>query len=262
MISNKEIMAQARAHLKGHWGNSVGALIVLFIASFVFTIVTQIPLTIFFGDTIGGLLEIFLELFICAPAGIGFVLFFHKLVSNGEEDLGDIFQPVADLFHAGRRKIYWRNIRGILFMSVVYLIICLVCYIPCLISIALNFYAGDIADATKPTALTAPFMVTFILFMIAAILYAPATIIFYYRLATDETVNAVPCLKESYKMSVKYRLQFWKLCCRFIGWYLLCCITLGIAGLWIGPYMTTSFVIYCREIVEKPAAIPAEIVNE
>jgi uncharacterized membrane protein len=42
--------------------------------------------------------------------------------------------------------------------------------------------------------------------------------------------------------------------CRFIGWGLLCIVTLGIGLLWIGPYYMTSMAKFYDDI-RQPAEI-------
>ena len=47
-------------------------------------------------------------------------------------------------------------------------------------------------------------------------------------------------ITESRKLMAGNRLRLFKLQCRFIGWFLLCCVTLGIAALWVAPYYYTA----------------------
>ena len=57
----------------------------------------------------------------------------------------------------------------------------------------------------------------------------------------------------------------WELCVltlSFIGWFLLCLITFGIAFLWVGPYMTTAYAHFYEDIKpqEETAAVEVETV--
>ena len=47
-------------------------------------------------------------------------------------------------------------------------------------------------------------------------------------------------ITESRKLMAGNRLRLLRLQCRFIGWFLLCCVTLGIAALWVAPYYYTA----------------------
>lgn len=86
------------------------------------------------------------------------------------------------------------------------------------------------------------------------LLVIPAVIFYYmfsqifYLLADNPQIGAVEVLKKSAEMMKGYK---WKLFClhlSFIGWYLLGIVTLGIAFIWVGPYIKTANTIFYEKL--------------
>lgn len=94
------------------------------------------------------------------------------------------------------------------------------------------------------------FKVTFLVglytFLWSLLLIVPGIIKMYsysmsmYVLAENKGKPARECIKESMAMTDGHKMDLFVLSLSFIGWELLCCITLGIAGIWILPYMQTT----------------------
>lgn len=69
-----------------------------------------------------------------------------------------------------------------------------------------------------------------------------------YIVAEDDNISAYDALKKSKQMMQGYK---WKLFClhlRFIGWGLLCILTLGIGFLWLSPYMQVATLNFYEDI--------------
>lgn len=86
------------------------------------------------------------------------------------------------------------------------------------------------------------------------LLVIPAVIFYYmfsqifYLLADNPQIGAVEVLKKSAEMMKGYK---WKLFClhlSFIGWILLSVITMGIAFIWVGPYIKTANTIFYENL--------------
>jgi uncharacterized membrane protein len=74
----------------------------------------------------------------------------------------------------------------------------------------------------------------------------------FYILADGQSNGAMDAIDKSIKMMYGYK---WKLFClglRFIGWALLCILTLGIGFLWLMPYMQISIAKFYDDIKDKP----------
>jgi uncharacterized membrane protein len=73
--------------------------------------------------------------------------------------------------------------------------------------------------------------------IIAAISYSQV----FYIIADNPEIDAMDALSKSKKMMYGYKWKYFCLGLRFVGWVLLCILTLGIGFLWLMPYMYTSF---------------------
>ena len=76
-----------------------------------------------------------------------------------------------------------------------------------------------------------------------------------YILAENPGKPALECIDESKKMMDGHKMDLFIFQLSFIGWWLLCIVTLGIATIWVGPYMAVSMVNFYNEIKPKPVNI-------
>ena len=83
--------------------------------------------------------------------------------------------------------------------------------------------------------------------IIAALSYAMT----FYIIADDDSIGAMEAIDKSKKMMDGYKWKFFCLGLRFIGWSLLCIITLGIGFLWLIPYMQVSLAKFYDDIKEN-----------
>lgn len=89
-----------------------------------------------------------------------------------------------------------------------------------------------------------------------------------YILAENKGKAALECINESKAMTNGHKMDLFVLGLSFIGWFLLGAITLGIAYIWIVPYMSATFAnaynslkpVVAEEAVEVESvdAIPVE----
>ena len=70
----------------------------------------------------------------------------------------------------------------------------------------------------------------------------------YYLLADNPQIGAVEVLKKSAEMMKGYKGKLFCLDLSFIGWYLLGIVTLGIAFIWVGPYIKTANTIFYENL--------------
>jgi len=70
----------------------------------------------------------------------------------------------------------------------------------------------------------------------------------FYILADDNSIGAMEVIDKSKKMMDGYKWKYFCLGLRFIGWSLLCILTLGIGFLWLLPYMQVSMVKFYDDI--------------
>ncbi len=80
--------------------------------------------------------------------------------------------------------------------------------------------------------------------IIAAISYSMT----FYILADDPSIGAMEAIKKSKKMMYGHKWKFFCLGLRFIGWILLCCLTIGIGLFWLAPYMQVSAAKFYEDV--------------
>ena len=84
-----------------------------------------------------------------------------------------------------------------------------------------------------------------------------------YILAENKGKSALECINESKEMTEGHKMELFVLGLSFIGWALLGYVTLGLAYIWVIPYMQTTFTNAYLSlkpapvVFEQPAEIPA-----
>jgi uncharacterized membrane protein len=98
-----------------------------------------------------------------------------------------------------------------------------------------------------------------ILLIIPGIIAAISYSMTFYILAEDSSIGAMEAIDKSKKMMDGYKMKYFLLSLRFIGWALLCVLTAGIGFLWLMPYMQVSFAKFYDDIKESPVAVEEAI---
>lgn len=80
-----------------------------------------------------------------------------------------------------------------------------------------------------------------LLFIIPGIVKSFSYSMSLYILAENKGKPALECIKESKDMTNGYKMDLFVLELSFIGWILLSSITLGIALIWVAPYMYATY---------------------
>ena len=71
----------------------------------------------------------------------------------------------------------------------------------------------------------------------------------YYILSEDENIGPLEAISKSKEMMVGNKWKLFCLYCRFIGWFILCIITLGFAGLYVGPYIIQCCANFYNDLI-------------
>lgn len=90
-----------------------------------------------------------------------------------------------------------------------------------------------------------------LLLIIPGIIAALSYSMTFYILADDDTIRAQEALDKSKKMMDGYKWKYFCLGLRFIGWALLCLLTLGIGFFWLVPYIHVSVAKFYDDIKDK-----------
>ena len=84
----------------------------------------------------------------------------------------------------------------------------------------------------------------------------------FYILSEDENIGSLGAISKSKEMMVGNKWKLFCLYCRFIGWFILCIITLGFAGLYVGPYLSQSCANFYNDLINDNLVEPHESKND
>lgn len=211
---NAELMASARALLKGRWGLPIGFSLLLLLLQ---------------GGSgwvpyVGGLASLILS----GPLILGGMVFYLAFTRRGPAGLDMLFAGFKNFGHALRAYLL-----VVIFVSLWMLLFALP-------GIVLAVIAGLLSEGSE-AAIGVGIVLCGILAIVAAIYASLRYAMTFYLLADDRRLGSLTAIRNSRDMMDGYK---WKLLClqvRFIGWGLLCILTLGIGFLWLAPYMAASY---------------------
>ena len=98
-----------------------------------------------------------------------------------------------------------------------------------------------------------------LLFVIPGIVKSLSYSMSTYILAENKGKSALACINESKEMTKGHKMELFVLGLSFIGWGFLCGITLGIASIWVIPYMQATYANVYNSL--KPVPPVYESVN-
>lgn len=110
-------------------------------------------------------------------------------------------------------------------------------------------------------------MLWMFVFIIPGFIKAFAYALTPFLLVDCPELSALQCIKLSNQMMKGHKFDLFYLYLSFIGWGLLCILTLGIGFLWLMPYMQTATAAFYQDVKEQyraqletaaPAETPAE----
>lgn len=99
-----------------------------------------------------------------------------------------------------------------------------------------------------------------LLFVIPGIIKGLSYSMSTYILAENPDMSASEALDESKAIMDGHKMDLFVLSLSFIPWMLLCTITLGIAGIYVGPYMTLTMTNFYHKIKRTTPAV--DVVND
>lgn len=104
------------------------------------------------------------------------------------------------------------------------------------------------------TALAARLMKSIYVFLWSLLLFIPGIIAHYSYAMTEYILADTPQLSASEAIRISKEMMVgnkWRLFCleiSFIGWDILCSLTLGIGNFWLTPYKQTAAAVFYREV--------------
>ena len=96
-----------------------------------------------------------------------------------------------------------------------------------------------------------------LLFVIPGIVKSYSYSMSMYVLAENKGKPALECIEESKKMTQGHKMELFVLGLSFIGWLFLVGLTFGIAGIWVYPYMQTTYANAYKAL--KPVSLDAPV---
>ena len=96
------------------------------------------------------------------------------------------------------------------------------------------------------------FLVGIVLLIIPGIVVAMGFSMTFYVMADQPELSFSECLHESWKITKGYRLKYFGLCLRFIPWYLLGALCLGIGVLVVLPWHYAANAQFYMQIKNAP----------
>ena len=222
-MDRSELKKLSKSQLKGHW--KVPVLLTLIYGAIVFAIsITQNCL--YSGKA--SFLFLLVTLAIEVWAVVGFPNFYLKFIQNSDE------VKFKDFFVS--KSILLKSLGYVLFMSL----------IGALIGVIIGFsIVFSITGSTWVLGLV-------ILALVAiTIVFSLSIAMTAYILVDKSGTKVFEAIRLSMKMMKGYKWEFLVLYLSFIGWALLCIITLGIGYLWLAPYMTLTFANFYKELDKK-----------
>lgn len=73
----------------------------------------------------------------------------------------------------------------------------------------------------------------------------------FFIMATDDEITPSAAIRKSENMMRGYKMKYFLLNLRFIGWSLLAVLTFGIGFIWLLPYMTTTMAGFYNDLKEN-----------
>lgn len=218
MKTNQEYKNAALAALKGNWATAVVATIIIVVISTILSLpstLLSLALTdVSVATAIQGLDMVTLNyvsyglifLIIC-PLAVGAASAFKRLLTSGE---GNVTSNMVDDTLSG----YWRNVWGMLLMSIFVTLWSLLLVIPGIIK--------SFSYAMTPYILKD-----------------------YPELSANQAINL------SRKMMKGHKFDLFWLYLSFIGWMVLSLFTLGIGYFWLIPYMYTAQAAFYQDVKKE-----------
>lgn len=90
-----------------------------------------------------------------------------------------------------------------------------------------------------------------LLFIIPGIVKAFSYSLVYFILIDHPEYSANEAITKSRKMMDGHKWELFKLIFSFIGWWILCAVTFGIAAIWVTPYFMTAFAKFYENLKDN-----------
>ncbi|WP_445505908.1 DUF975 family protein [Niallia sp. 03190] len=100
----------------------------------------------------------------------------------------------------------------------------------------------------------------FLLFIIPGIIKSFAYSQTFFLLKDHPEYTVTQAITESRKRMKGYKWKYFLLNLSFIGWAILCLITIGIGFLWLAPYISASLAAFYDEVIADKENLDSELI--
>lgn len=233
-----DIRKQAREALSGKWGKT--ALIIL--VQLIITFIMNFCINIFAEDSIFRLIVSLMVTIIEVPISVGLIFAFVKLKREGDVGVFEFLQfAIKDFGRAWKLylRILLKMILPILGVIATIIVLCVTI----------------VAEAAGNHSLGISTLIIGIIILIVSMIFAIIIDLLYslsYIIAYDNPeMTTKEAVAESANIMRGHRVELFLLQLSFIGWAILCVLTLGIGFLWLLPYKQMAIISFHDEINGK-----------
>ncbi|MEW8955307.1 DUF975 family protein [Clostridium sp.] len=239
------IKKSARESLKGNWGQAVLCCLIFFFIS------TGLP---YIGKFKSGAFSFLLTIafyVLLGPLNAGLNYFFLKLSRKEAVYLEDLFYPFKNFL-----RYFLSHLLTSIFSFLWSIPAAIVTFlaIGAFLASSFNpydsFYSFESANYINENFISNLILLFIILIVIGVCLqiFLNRYALSHFILLDNPLLGSYDAIEESVTMMKGYKLKLFLLNLSFIGWGLLCILTLGIGLLWLLPYIYASIASFYDEI--------------
>ena len=237
-MENYIIRSKARRQLKDRMGLAVRTIllstILLNIVNVMLDIIDDNILPFYILFAIG-------YLFISAPIQAGRCKFLLNMVQGKEEPkLLDLFSQFNIFLKVFGKGLIIFIMEGVIMLIPKFIII---------------IYKGSLIEGVMNVKLSVSSVSLIFISSLAVSIFLLIIQIIYsqinYIMVENPEIKIIECMKRSRKMMKGVKFKYFKLQFSFIGWWIFSIFTLGIAALWVNPYVMLANTNFYEEIKNR-----------
>ncbi len=236
MKTNKELKRIARERLFGHYKPAIGGMLLAELIPTIILIPFSLILTT--DSTMDSVIYLLASiavslLSVILACGLNFL---HLNIARGRAVL------VSDIFACFKNKP-----DAYILAYLFYIVKLLPCFIPLIPAICAVAFISDFA--LSMILFFVFYVLVFVMMIIQVLRYA---FVFYLQV-DDPHARIRDTFRESKRLMKGHKKQLFILAISFIGWMLLSLLSLGIAFLWVAPYINQTSAAFYLAAKEEPA---------
>ena len=264
----RNLKSRAKAQLKGRWCKVILALFIIGIlvtgSIVAVEILTEMYIGIEYLDFVFGLL---LSLLLGGAYRVGVAGYMLDFVNHGQSKVGHIFGGFKNYFSNFSTWIWY-----VLFGSIWYVLVILgaIGGLVGMFAVLGNNFASISVETVNPASLLLIFPLIIAMYVI---IFGGLTIFYtkiysyaamFYIKAANPNISGLQCMNLSKKVMRDHRWQLFGLHMSFALWIALSILTLGIALIWVVPYIQVTQANFMYPIlkenglIDQPAAEDAD----